>query len=239
MPVKKASIDEPKEKKQPREFTDADCLEWKKNKLVNPISKYSITKTGTVYKKFAKICRHIETPINSPGNTKIIDEKNTKGVFSKLLNTNITKQIYKKWLEDKLKNPITGYKIGETSKIYKEYEKFADIFKKTKIEPKIEPKVESPKKDAKEEVKKEPKKETKNIQHKLKRDPTDEECLKWKKNKLVNPTSKTKSIIKEKGSIYNELEEKCKHIKTPKNTPDKTPIEKPKKKVILFFIIKL
>ena len=42
---------------------------------------------------------------------------------------------------------------------------------------------------------------------------TDEECIKWKQNKLVNPKT-NRAIVKDK-SVYNKFKTNCAHIKTP------------------------
>jgi hypothetical protein len=43
---------------------------------------------------------------------------------------------------------------------------------------------------------------------------TDEECIKWKSDKTINP--KTRYKIQKGKNVYKELEKQCAHIKTPK-----------------------
>jgi len=44
-------------------YTDKECLEWKKNKLKNPITKKPIQEGKPTYNDFKKNCSHIKTPI--------------------------------------------------------------------------------------------------------------------------------------------------------------------------------
>jgi len=53
---------------------------------------------------------------------------------------------------------------------------------------------------------------SRSISHKINKI-SDNDCIKWKKNKLMNPL--TGRVIKEGKSLYNELKKHCTHIKTP------------------------
>jgi len=190
-------------KKKP---TIDECEEWKKNKMINPITKYKIrTKNGEVYKYFEKNCVDVLTP------PKTNEETPTIIKIKPLKEKEITKDICYIWLKNKLKNPFTNHLINEKSKIYKGLEKACIelniIDKKTKKE------IIDFKDDIKIEIKKD--KETKNPKHKLSRQPTKKECEEWKKNKLKNPMTKTKGKIIENGFIYNELKKACVAIETP------------------------
>ena len=180
-----------------------ECQEWKKNKMINPITKHKIrTKNGDVYKFLEKHCSNVESPpIIAKEVPNVIQVKSLK-------NKEITKEICYLWLKNKLKNPFTNHFINEKSKIYKDLENACVslniIDKKTKKEIEV-----------KDVIIKKTEKITKNPKHKLSREPTKEECELWKKNKLKNPLTKTKGKIVENGFIYNELKKACKDVETP------------------------
>jgi hypothetical protein len=70
--VKESSIDVKKETKNPKykpkkSITDKDCIEWKKNKLRNPLTKTHnpIKENGEIYNKLKEACVHVKTPETS------------------------------------------------------------------------------------------------------------------------------------------------------------------------------
>jgi len=145
-------------------ITDEDCVKWKNDKTKNPKTGYKIQKGKGEYKKFEKACIHIKTPMGSPKEKTFITTK-INGE-----NKTIDKEICYKWLFNKYENPFTKYKINEQSTIYKTIEKACKELNITKLPANYKQK----------EIEKE---KTKNPRRKLKREPTIEECLEWKKNK--------------------------------------------------------
>jgi len=203
-------------------YTTEECIRWKKNKLINPRSGYTIQKGKTVYKKLQKACINIESPKISPKEInkdfiKIYKTKKDENDDKPLI---VTPDICNKWLKNKLKDPFTNYLITEKSVFYKKLENACKTFNITDINYK--------QKETKET------KETKNPRHHLKRYPTYDECIEWKQNKLRNPLSKTKNTIVPTGKIYKELEENCKHVKTPilDKISEEVSTEKSKKKSV-------
>ena len=207
--------------KNQRDITEEDCIKWKKNKSINPHTNYKINKNKPIYKKFEKACLEVKTPNISNKEEKIENNDEIKIKINKK-EYFLTKEICQEWLNDKYKNPYTKYKINEKSPIYKVLEKSCKQLNITKPIIKKDIIKEAIEKINKEEIK------TKNPKHHLKRKPTEEECKRWKENKLINPLTKTKSKIIENGSIYKELEKECIGIKTPK----KTSIKKDNEKII-------
>jgi len=174
--------------------TKEECERWKLNKMINPISGYKITnKSGKVYKKLKKACEDVKTPPHSP--PKIPTEISYKNTF-------INRDICFKWLKNPLINPFTNMTIQEGKGVYKSLKNacidLRIIDKKGKLL--------KPLQKVKEENEKT--KLTKNPIRHLKREPTEEECEQWRKNKLRNPMTNIK--IKENGELYKELEKICK-----------------------------
>lgn len=93
--------------------------------------------------------------------------------------------------EGKIRNPLTGRCVAKSGKIGKMIEKGA-----IKPEMKVE-------KDKEKKEKKEKKLEGYN----------ETNCLKWKKNKLINPITNRK--IQEGKSVYNDFKKNCSHYKSP------------------------
>jgi site-specific DNA-methyltransferase (adenine-specific) len=141
----------PKEKpesKQIKDISDEDCLKWKKNKLVNPLtkSKSKIVEGGPMYKKFTHACSHIKTPELKEGGSKKFEESqisflseiknaiNPSIIFIDEAHFAMSSEISKKIIEriggDEYKNiwkflitatynkPIKSYKIIPENKIY-------------------------------------------------------------------------------------------------------------------------
>jgi len=183
-----------------------DCEKWKLNKTINPITGYKLTNTnGKIYKKLKKECEGIETPPHSP--PKFPTEIPYK-------NKIINKDICYRWLKNPLINPFTNFTIQEGKGIYKDLKKacidLGLINKKGKLlKPLEKPKI----------IKEDVKKTINPIRH-MKREPTEEECEEWRRNKLINPLTKTKkNKIKENGELYKELEEYCKGTPVKKISP--------------------
>ena len=186
--------------------TKEECEKWKLNKLINPITLYPLkNKSGKVYKTLKKACEGIQTPPHSP--PKIPKEIPYKDKI-------IDKDICHIWLKNPLINPFTNTTIHENKGTYKIFKnacfKLGLIDVKGKLLKPLNKKV-----DIKKEIK-----ETKNPIRKLKREPTEEECEKWRKNKLVNPITNIR-IIKD-GEIYKKLEKICKG--TPPKPKSLSPI---------------
>jgi len=194
--------------KKNRDITTDDCIKWKNNKEINPHTNYKIKKGNAVYKKFEKACSQIVSP------KKISEEEEKDNDIINIIinkkNYEITKDICNKWIKNKYKNPFTNYKINELSPIYKTLD---SICKKFDI------KIKEEKEEEKEKIQQ---KKNNNPRHHLQRKPTDEECIKWKKNKLINPLAKTKSKIVLNGTLYKEFEKECSHIETPRKIKKKS-----------------
>ena len=184
-------------------ITTNDCIKWKKDKLINPHTGYHFKakEKSKRYKQFAKACINIRSPIQSPILSIPISNQKIP----------ITSDLCYKWLKDnKNKNPITNAPIKSTSKLYKQIEdaciklKIIDPKKKELILTKPIPNINT---DIKTKI-------TKNPIYKPKKEITEEDCIKWKTNKLLNPLSKNgKGKIKKNGPLYKQFEEKCKDIK--------------------------
>jgi len=183
--------------------TDEQCLEWKKDKTRNPLTTYKIAKYGKVYKFLENQCKHIQSPENTQ---EIINETEKFG--------EITREICIEWLKDRTKNPLTNHIIKSTAKKYKLFENAAIYYGLIHAKTKEIIKKNIFNKDFNKDINKEIK-ITKNPKRKLKRQPTEAECLEWKKNKLRNPLTKTKTKIIEGDEIYKELENACKGFNTP------------------------
>ena len=137
------------------------CNEWKKNKLVNPITKYTIKYNGPTYNKLHKKCESKLTPKKDDKSVSVNEIYSTK--FKKI----ITKDICSKWNKNKEINPYTNRAIKKENAIYNEFlklcsailpEEAKEELKKPKEEAKKE--VKKPKEESKKEVKK-PKEEAK------------------------------------------------------------------------------
>lgn len=95
------------------------CLEWIKNKIINPdkplnpITKYTVKKNGKIYKELDKLCSTVKIEKPNIIDIPIIKKKS---VLSKPL----TKELCLKWLKNKYQNPITNYVIKENGEIFKE-----------------------------------------------------------------------------------------------------------------------
>ena len=98
------------------------CIEWNKNKLINPskpinpITDYSIKQYSAKYNELEKLCMNVK--INIDELKKDIVKIKKKTALSKPL----TKELCEQWMKNKFKNPITNYNINENSPIYKEFE---------------------------------------------------------------------------------------------------------------------
>ena len=182
--------------KKIEDITNEDCIKWKANKLINPLTDYAIKKGLNIYKKLEKACKGVKSPIKE----KVQDINIIKTVINNK-EYEITPDICIQWMKNKLKNPFTNFTIKETSPIYKKLLNACKLLnlKEHEIKKEIIP-IKHPK-------------NIKNPRWKIKGDITDDLCIKWKKNKLRNPLNN--NTIKINGPIYNELEEVCKHIKSP------------------------
>ena len=192
-------------------ITDNDCIKWRLNKLRNPITNYQIKEGKDVYKKFLKACSHIKTPElkdkpkEKPKETLIVKISGKEYELDKT-------KCYQ-WLSlNKLKNPFTNHSIKETSIINKILANGCKTLGITEF-PKELPKDNQ--KEKEKELPKELPKKDKNPIYKPKREIKDEDCVNWKKNKLKNPLTKTKSKIVEGGPVYTDFLKACSHIKTP------------------------
>ena len=109
--------------------TEEICLEWSKNKLIdpdkplNPITKYTVKKNGKIYKELDKLCSTIKINKIDIKDIPIIKKKS---VLSKPL----TKELCLKWIKNKYQNPITNYVIKETGEIFKELNRECPIILK-------------------------------------------------------------------------------------------------------------
>jgi hypothetical protein len=99
-----------------RELTGIDCHNWRRNKLKNPISGYTIKLNSPTYKEIEKSCLKIKSPDE-------IEEEKEEKENKKVLKRNLVKEDCIKWVSNKYKNPITNYTIKENSKIFKELKK--------------------------------------------------------------------------------------------------------------------
>ena len=97
-----------------RELNEIDCYNWRRNKLKNPITGYTIKLNSPTYKEIEKSCLKIKLP------AEIIEEKIEE---KKILKRKLEKEDCLKWTVNKYKNPITNYTIKENSKIFKEIKK--------------------------------------------------------------------------------------------------------------------
>jgi len=109
--------------------TEEICLEWSKNKIINPdkplnpITKYTVKKNGKIYKELEKLCSTVKINKIDIKDIPIIKKKS---VLSKSLN----KELCLKWMKNKYQNPITNYVIKETGEIYKELKRECPIILK-------------------------------------------------------------------------------------------------------------
>ena len=164
-----------------KELTSLDCHNWRKNKLINPISKYKIKENSKIYNEIKDKCKDIKSP-------DIIEEIEE---IEKDIN-NLSELDCHNWRKNKLKNPISGYKIKENGAKYKELKekckniKSPDIIEEKKISEDII------------------------IKSVLSRKLNKDDCIKWNSNKFKNPLSNY--TIKEKSNIYKELKRECEKI---------------------------
>ena len=98
--------------------TEEICLEWIKNKIIdpdkplNPITKYTVKKNCKIYKELDKLCSTVKINKRDIGDITI---NKKKSVLSKPL----TKELCLKWVKNKYQNPITNYVIKENGEIFK------------------------------------------------------------------------------------------------------------------------
>ena len=220
------------------ELDEEDCIEWKRNKSINPFTGRKIKEGSAIYNKIENICSYIKTPKvakESPKyskNNKYDDEdciewkrnklvnpltgkkiQEGKGIYNELkkscshINSNdIKSDSYKspkkysdehciQWKKNKLVNPLTGRKIQEGKGVYNDLKKNCSHIKS--LEAKKDKSPKSPKSPKKPKTKKY----------------TDDDCVEWKWNKLVNPLTGRK--IQEGKGVYNDLKKNCSHIKSP------------------------
>ena len=96
------------------------CKKWNKikllypNKLYNPLTNRKIIVDGKTYKDLEKLCKKIKFDIDD------LDDVNIKKVKKTKLTKPLTKELCKKWINDKFKNPITNKSIKRQGEIYKE-----------------------------------------------------------------------------------------------------------------------
>lgn len=174
--------------------TIEECEKWKLNKMINPISGYKITnKSGKVYKKLKKECENVKTPPHSS------PEIPTEIPYKNFI---INRDICFKWLKNPLINPFTNMTIQEGKGVYKSLKnaciELKVIDRKGKLIKPLQKKTNIINNDTK---------LTKNPIRHLKREPTEEECEEWRRNKLKNPITNVK--IKENGELYKEFEKIC------------------------------
>ena len=99
--------------------TEEICLEWTKNKIidpdkpVNPITKYTVKRNGKIYKELDKLCSTVKINKRDIKDIRIIKKKS---VLSKPL----TRELCLKWIKNKYQTPITDYVIKENGEIFKE-----------------------------------------------------------------------------------------------------------------------
>jgi len=229
-------------------LTEEECKEWRLNKTRNPRTNAKINIGKGVYKQLLKECENVKTPIldKEDDSKELKDDNDKKDNIIKVKISgkefNLDKDKCIKFLKaNKLKNPFTNFTIGINSPIRKTIELGCDKLGITKLSKDIDddkpkddkpkddkpkddkPKDDKPKDDKpKDDKPKDDKpKEVKNKRYRIKGDVTDDICLKWKKNKLRNPLTKSNSAIVKDGPIYNEFTERCSHIETPKMKTDK------------------
>jgi hypothetical protein len=104
-------------------ISDEDCLKWKNNPTINPITKRSIMVSGPVYKRFDTICN------------KLKEVKESKKIeidgIAKLDKSNCDE-----WNKDKTRHPITKRKLNITAKngIYSQLVQLCKDAKSVKLE---------------------------------------------------------------------------------------------------------
>ena len=189
------------------------CNEWKKNKLVNPITKYTIKYNGPTYNKLHKKCESKLTPKK--------DDKSVNEIYSTKFKKFITKDICTKWNKNKEINPFTNRTIKKENAIYNEFLKLCSAIlpeeaKKHKEEAK-KPKEEAKKevKKPKEESKKEVKKEVKKPKEEAKK-PKEEAKKEVKKPKEESKKEVKKEVKKPKEEAKKEVKKPKEEIKKPK-----------------------
>jgi hypothetical protein len=180
-------------------LTEADCIKWMENKKKNPknpknpITNYKIEKDSKKYNEIESKCIKI---LSEPSNdsSPIIPKVQLPKTKKKELK--VSKEICDKWTENKKKNPtnpknpITGYKISNTSAIYKDLDTKCDNIDNIQIPHSISPK----------------KKSKTGISSPLNL----EQCLYWEKHKTKNP--KTKYTLSENSKILKEIKKQCEEI---------------------------
>jgi hypothetical protein len=200
-------------KKKEVKLTDDDCYKWKLDKSINPITRYKIQKGKSVYKELEKQCKHIKTPVIHEEKKKIIE------VIINGKKYDLDENKCNEWLtNNKQKNPFTNHRIGINSPIIKILENGCNklgINEKVLKKEEIDEDDEDEEDEDDKEIEDKKKKDEKNPKYIPKKAITEEDCIKWKKNKLRNPLTKTNSKIKENGPIYNKFKTECEHIKTP------------------------
>lgn len=199
-------------------LTLENCEEWKKNKNINPLTKRKIATNTTTYKNIEKKCHSLDKSSVLP-----VSNQKDNGLSKKSkLHRALTKEDCDKWTENKLKkpknpkNPITNWRITNTSAIYKELDsRCNDIYDKIK-------QGLTDVNDNNETIFK-----NKNvIKNKKTTDIyTLEECIEWEKNhKKKNP--KTNFLIKENNAIYKKIENQCAPILKEYHNNSKKNIQK-------------
>jgi len=109
--------------------TEEICLEWTKNKIIdpdkplNPITKYTVKKNGKIYNELEKLCANVKINKRDIKDVPIIKKKT---VLSKPLTTDLCL----KWMKNKYQNPITNYVIKENGEIFKELKKECSLILK-------------------------------------------------------------------------------------------------------------
>ena len=99
-------------------YSDKDCIKWKKNKLINPITKRKIQEGKGVYNDFKKNCSHI----NSKSLDKFSNDKSPENK-NKNKNNKYSDKDCIEWKRNKLINPITKRKIQEGKGVYNDFKK--------------------------------------------------------------------------------------------------------------------
>jgi hypothetical protein len=197
------------------------CNEWKKNKLINPITKYNIKYNGPTYNKLNKKC---ESKISSNDDNLSINE-----IYSKKFKKIITKNICYNWNKNKEVNPFTNRAIKKENAIYKEFLKLCNVFlqKEAKEEAKEEAKkAKEEAKKAKEEAKK-PKEEAKKAKEEAKK-PKEE--AKKAKEEAKKPKEEAKKAKEEAKKAKEEAKKAKEEAKKPKEEAKKAKEEAKKAK---------
>ena len=101
------------------------CKKWIKNKLVNPVTNYTIKYNGPTYNKLKKQCEDVI--ILGDDSSKIKSSNENNEIYSKKFKKNISKSVCIEWKKNKTTNPFTNRKIKEENAIYKEFKKLCSI----------------------------------------------------------------------------------------------------------------